>query len=159
MILDTKHSESAPTPSSPACESPTSGSWVLPGPSPGEAYGRKGPCILRNMGSRGRDRLYIGFFLIQIPATIILDLQAVFPHWLVPAQAKYLGDLYMSMTNDPIVGSVAGYFGEGVQREFVWLWWFMWIEVLFRLPTYFYAAYNLYYNTNVSRFDLNNALC
>lgn len=86
------------------------------------------------MGSRPRDLAYVLFFLfLSIPATIIFDLQlAIPPAWtfiLGPVNLKHILDRYMGLTNDPVVGSVAGYFGEEVQRQFIWVKWFMWVEM------------------------------
>lgn len=142
-------------------------SSTLPGPSPGVPLGPK----IVGCTRKCIDLVYVAFFLIHIPATIILDLQAIYPAWLIPAPVKYLGDLYMLMTNDPVVGSVGGYFGPDVQQQFLWLRCFMWTEAyvlsspalfllnvrllikscrLFQLPTFFYGAYNLYYHTNAA---------
>ncbi|KAJ2912635.1 hypothetical protein MD484_g7782, partial [Candolleomyces efflorescens] len=132
MIVDEKHSEDAST---------------LPGPSRERSSGHK----IMGCSHRTLDLVYVAFFLVHIPATIILDLQAIYPAWLIPAPVKFLGDLYMTMTNDPVVGSVGGYFGPDVQQQFLWLKCFMWTEALFQLPTFFYGAYNLYHNLNAPK--------
>ncbi|KAF5336128.1 hypothetical protein D9611_006319 [Ephemerocybe angulata] len=103
--------------------------------------------------ARPVDFAYFIFFLIHIPATLLLDLQAVYPTWLVPRDSslRVLGDLYMKLTADPVVGSVGGYFGDEVQHQFLWLRCFMWTELLLQLPTFIYGSYNLYHNTNLAK--------
>lgn len=96
------------------------------------------------LSQRPLDMFYVCFFLMHIPATLLLDLQAVYPSWLLPGWMRTLGQWYMQFTADPVVGSVNGYFGEEVQRSFTWLRLFMFTELFLQLPTFIYASYSLF---------------
>ncbi|KAG2011626.1 hypothetical protein CC2G_011720 [Coprinopsis cinerea AmutBmut pab1-1] len=100
------------------------------------------------LSQRPMDLVYFLFFVSHIPFTLILDLQAVYPTWLLPEDSslRALGAFYVSMTNDPIIGGVAGTFGEVTRRSMQWLLSFTYLELFFQLPTFFYAAYHLYHN-------------
>lgn len=84
-----------------------------------------------SLSSRPRDLIYVIFFLIHIPATILLDLQAVYPTWLVASDSplRKLADMYIDFTGDPTVGSVGGYFGPEAETSFLWLKCFMYSEL------------------------------
>ncbi|KAH6916062.1 hypothetical protein BKA70DRAFT_1092793 [Coprinopsis sp. MPI-PUGE-AT-0042] len=98
--------------------------------------------------SRPADLVYFIFFLTHIPATLLLDLQAVYPEWLVPKDSplRSLAAYYVSMTNDPVIGGVAGLFGPEFRHSLLWIISFMHVELLVQLPTFFYGAYYLYHN-------------
>ncbi len=59
-------------------------------------------------------------------ATIIMDLQAIYPAHLIPAFMKEITNYYLSTYNDPLIGGVMGYFGK--TDKFIWFETFVWME-------------------------------
>lgn len=57
---------------------------------------------------------------IHVPATLLLDLQHLYPAELVPTFVPTLLQLYLQMSNDPLVGGVAGYFAGTNSDQFLW---------------------------------------
>ncbi|EAU90328.2 hypothetical protein CC1G_09010 [Coprinopsis cinerea okayama7 len=88
------------------------------------------------LSQRPMDLVYFLFFVSHIPFTLILDLQAVYPTWLLPEDSslRALGAFYVSMTNDPIIGGVAGTFGEVTRRSMQWLLSFTYLEMYVAYP-------------------------
>ncbi|EIN09658.1 hypothetical protein PUNSTDRAFT_113088 [Punctularia strigosozonata HHB-11173 SS5] len=89
--------------------------------------------------SRPFDLVYFIFFLSHIPATVLLDLQAIYPVWIVPGFIAQLPKLYLQLSNDPII---EGALSTG--PTFLWLRTFMVLEALFQLPTFVIGARGLY---------------
>jgi hypothetical protein len=81
--------------------------------------------------SRPADLVYFIFFVTHIPPTLLLDLQAVYPQWLVPMDSplRSLATYYVSMTNDPVVGGVGGMFGSEFRHSLLWIISFMHVEL------------------------------
>lgn len=59
-------------------------------------------------------------------ATVLVDLQVVYPPTMVPAFMKAITTYYMSEYNDPLIGGVSGYFGE--TNNFIWFKTFILLE-------------------------------
>ncbi|KAK2463596.1 hypothetical protein APHAL10511_004347 [Amanita phalloides] len=93
--------------------------------------------------SRPLDLLYFCFFLIHVPATLLLDIQHLYPTKLVPLFIRALPHLYLKMSNDPLVGGVSGYFGTNTDH-FLWFKCFTVLEVVFQLPVFFLGMRGLY---------------
>ncbi|KAH9921688.1 transmembrane protein 6/97 [Epithele typhae] len=85
---------------------------------------------------RPRDFAYLLFFAIHIPATLLIDLQSIYPKAWVPAAIAALPRYYVDMSGDPLIGSAMGYFGPSQQQTYEWLRAFMFLEAVFQLPTF-----------------------
>ncbi|KAG1850682.1 transmembrane protein 6/97 [Suillus subluteus] len=92
--------------------------------------------------SRPLDLVYFAFFLVHIPATLLIDLQALYPPSLTPYFIRALPQLYVQMSNDPLIGSVLGMSGDG--QPFVWFKTFLAVEALFQLPVFVLGARGLW---------------
>ncbi|KAG2354951.1 transmembrane protein 6/97 [Suillus spraguei] len=92
--------------------------------------------------SRPLDLIYFAFFLVHIPATLLIDLQALYPPSLTPYFIRALPQLYVQMSNDPLIGSVLGMLGDS--KHFVWFKTFLAIEALFQLPVFVLGARGLW---------------
>ncbi|KAG2088013.1 transmembrane protein 6/97 [Suillus discolor] len=92
--------------------------------------------------SRPLDLVYFVFFLVHIPATLLIDLQALYPPWLIPYFIRALPRLYIQMSNDPLIGSVLGMLGDS--KPFVWFKTFLAVEALFQFPVFILGARGLW---------------
>ncbi|PCH44154.1 hypothetical protein WOLCODRAFT_144845 [Wolfiporia cocos MD-104 SS10] len=84
--------------------------------------------------SRPLDLLYFAFFLMHATATVLVDLQVVYPPALVPQFMKEITQYYMATYNDPLIGGVMGFFGNS--DSFVWFKTFILMEGFFQLPVF-----------------------
>ncbi|KAG2068758.1 hypothetical protein BDR04DRAFT_743332 [Suillus decipiens] len=92
--------------------------------------------------SRPLDLIYFAFFLVHIPATLLIDLQALYPPSVTPYFIRALPQLYVQMSNDPLIGGVLGMLGDS--QPFVWFKTFLAIEALFQLPVFVLGARGLW---------------
>ncbi|KAG1811512.1 transmembrane protein 6/97 [Suillus subaureus] len=92
--------------------------------------------------SRPLDLVYFTFFLVHIPATLLIDLQALYPPSLTPYFIRGFPQLYVQMSNDPLIGSVLGMLGDS--KPFVWFKTFLAVEALFQLPVFVLGARGLW---------------
>ncbi|KAH7927353.1 hypothetical protein BV22DRAFT_1061233 [Leucogyrophana mollusca] len=86
--------------------------------------------------SRPLDVVYFAFFLIHIPATIMIDLQALYPTTVIPSVIRGLPKLYSDMSSDPLISGVMGYLGEEALSRLVWFKTFLAVEAVFQLPVF-----------------------
>ncbi|KAL7414706.1 transmembrane protein 6/97 [Mrakia frigida] len=96
--------------------------------------------------SRPLDLFYFAFFVIHIPATLCVDLQAFYPADVTPQILKDLMSFYISLTNDPTMQGVLG-LTDAKPSVFLWFKSLLYLEALFQLPTFFIGAYGLYHNS------------
>lgn len=61
------------------------------------------------LAKRPLDMIYFAFFLSHIPASLLIDFQALYPPALVPGFVSKLPELYIQMSNDPLIGGALGY--------------------------------------------------
>ncbi|KAI6141748.1 transmembrane protein 6/97 [Pisolithus tinctorius] len=94
----------------------------------------------RPLRSRPLDLLYFSFFLIHIPATLLLDCQALYPKWAVPSPIKALPIIYLSFSSDPLIAGVFGY----APGDFAWFKLFLYLEAFFQLPIFVLGAFKLW---------------
>ncbi|KAJ8590788.1 hypothetical protein M405DRAFT_815486 [Rhizopogon salebrosus TDB-379] len=94
------------------------------------------------IASRPLDLVYFTFFLVHIPATLLIDLQALYSPSLTPHFIRALPSLYIQMSNDPLVGSVLGLLGDS--KHFMWFKTFLALEALFQLPVFVLGARGLW---------------
>ncbi|TBU30442.1 transmembrane protein 6/97 [Dichomitus squalens] len=88
------------------------------------------------LSSRPRDLVYFLFFAIHLPATFLIDIQAIYPKAWVPALISSLPKFYVEMSNDPLIGSAMGYFGESQLKAFTWFRSFLLLEAFFQVPVF-----------------------
>jgi len=91
---------------------------------------------------RPMDLVYFIFFVMHIPITLLLDLQYLYPASLAPAPLRKLLLYYVGMSNDPLVGGLAGVFGNNAHLD--WFKSFICVEAFFQLPVFFLGARALY---------------
>lgn len=96
------------------------------------------------LSSRPLDLLYFIFFLLHIPATLLLDAQAVIPSWIVPTPLKGLPRLYFDSSADPLMGGPLGFIPG---HEHLWFMPFLYVETYFQLPVFFIGASKLWKGT------------
>ncbi|PFH51855.1 hypothetical protein AMATHDRAFT_129737, partial [Amanita thiersii Skay4041] len=93
--------------------------------------------------SRPLDFLYFIFFLVHIPATILIDAQSLYPTWLLPEFFKALPRYYVQMSGDPLLGGITGFLGQN-SYHLIWLKCFIVLEVVFQLPVFIFGLRGLY---------------
>ncbi|KAJ7587995.1 transmembrane protein 6/97, partial [Mycena floridula] len=77
--------------------------------------------------------VYFIFFATHIPASLLIDLQALFG-----APFPYLIEWYISMSGDPLIsGMLRG------NSDLVWFQTFLWLEMLFQVPVFFLGMWGL----------------
>ncbi|KAA1469114.1 hypothetical protein DENSPDRAFT_834657 [Dentipellis sp. KUC8613] len=96
----------------------------------------------RTLTSRPLDLVYFAFFLIHIPATLLVDLQALYPENVVPSIVKVIPSWYVAMSGDPLIGGVMGFFAN--HAELAWFKIFLCLEAVFQLPTFVLGARGLW---------------
>lgn len=79
-----------------------------------------------------RDRLYVGYFILHLFITLLIDSAIVLPeNWVLRFQRQLL-DLHVRLNSDLIV-----------QTKPIWLQTFVWVEILFQTPFFVWAALDL----------------
>ncbi|OAX38435.1 hypothetical protein K503DRAFT_691568 [Rhizopogon vinicolor AM-OR11-026] len=92
--------------------------------------------------SRPLDLVYFTFFLVHIPATLLIDLQALYCPSFTPDFIRALPRFYVQMSNDPLIGGVLDLLGDS--KHFIWFKTFLVIEALFQLPVFVLGARGLW---------------
>ncbi|KAH9053113.1 transmembrane protein 6/97 [Lactarius vividus] len=92
--------------------------------------------------SRPIDLFYFIFFVVHIPATLLIDFQAVWPKHLTPESLQLLPPWYVGMSGDFLVGGSMGILGNGT--GLAWFKSFLYLEALFQLPVFVIGAYGLW---------------
>ncbi|KAI0352093.1 hypothetical protein OH77DRAFT_814945 [Trametes cingulata] len=88
------------------------------------------------LSQRRRDLVYFLFFAIHLPATFLIDLQALYPKEWVPSLISNLPRFYVEMSNDPLIGSAMGYFGQSQMEAYTWFRSFLLVEAFFQVPVF-----------------------
>jgi len=99
-----------------------------------------------SLKARPADLLYFSFFLIHLPATLFVDLQAIYPSSLVPTLLKDFTRWYVDFSGDPLIGGA--FFGG---QEWIWFRTFLWLEAIFQVPVFILGARALYYGPPISQ--------
>ncbi|KAH9931876.1 transmembrane protein 6/97 [Fomitopsis serialis] len=94
----------------------------------------------RPLTSRPLDLAYFSFFLMHTFATVVVDLQAIYPPHLIPSAMKGVVDYYLTTYNDPLIGGVMGFFGPAKADSFNWFETFVIMEAFFQLPSSSWAC-------------------
>ncbi|KAH7914599.1 transmembrane protein 6/97 [Hygrophoropsis aurantiaca] len=100
--------------------------------------------MVASLTSRPLDLLYFVFFLTHIPATLLLDLQSLYPTAMIPSFIRMLPKLYTDMSSDPLVAGAMGYLGEDAMLHLVWFKTFVVVEMIFQLPTFILGLWGLW---------------
>ncbi|KAI0333900.1 hypothetical protein GY45DRAFT_1271173 [Cubamyces sp. BRFM 1775] len=88
------------------------------------------------LAQRPRDLVYFLFFAIHLPATFLVDLQALYPKTWVPGIIANIPKFYVEMSNDPLIGSAMGYFGQSQTEAYTWFRSFLMVEAFFQVPVF-----------------------
>ncbi|KAL0060417.1 hypothetical protein AAF712_012786 [Marasmius tenuissimus] len=83
--------------------------------------------------SRPLDLVYTVFFAFHIPITLLLDLNAIYPPNFAPAVLTGMHKWYLEFSQDPLMVGMAS--GKGA-NELIWFRSFLWMELLFQIPTF-----------------------
>jgi hypothetical protein len=111
--------------------------------------------------SRPLDLLYVIYFLVcnltpkphlthptlkqtHIPATLLIDFQSLYPSSLTPLAIRRLPELYIQLSNDPLVGGLLGYFGDSEHL--------LWFKSFLLLEVYAIQAQYDYFNAVLIRY-------
>ncbi|KAL5512954.1 hypothetical protein ACEPAH_3352 [Sanghuangporus vaninii] len=98
--------------------------------------------------SRPLDLIYFLFFLIHIPVTLLLDIQALYPHQYVPEQLRSLINWYLQWSADPVMAGVFGL--NGPPALWVWFKSFLILEAIFQLPVFLVCIQALWKDSRTS---------
>ncbi|KIJ55617.1 hypothetical protein M422DRAFT_774602 [Sphaerobolus stellatus SS14] len=95
--------------------------------------------------SRPLDLVYFVFFTTHIPASLLCDMQGLYPASLTPAFLKPIIPFYLGMFGDPLIAAANGYYNTPAD-VYSWTWFktFVWLELLFQFPIFFIGSYYLY---------------
>ncbi|KAM5544283.1 hypothetical protein V8D89_001943 [Ganoderma adspersum] len=99
------------------------------------------------LSCRTRDLVYFLFFAIHLPATFLIDVQALYPKAWVPSAISSLPRFYVDMSNDPLIGSAMGYFGQGQLEAYAWFRSFLLLEAFFQVPVFVIGLRGLWRGT------------
>jgi len=80
------------------------------------------------------DLVYFTFFLIHLPASLLLDCQPLYPPSLVPSFISQLPKMYTQISADPLISGLMGFSGES--NNFLWFKTFIFIEAFFQVPVF-----------------------
>ncbi|CAE6359350.1 unnamed protein product [Rhizoctonia solani] len=94
-----------------------------------------------SLNERSLDFLYLVYFVIHIPPTLLMDLQAVLPRGSFPSALQQLPQFYLNMSGDPLIAGAMGL--HGASTQFTWFYTFLVIEELFQLPLFILGIYLL----------------
>ncbi|CAE6412601.1 hypothetical protein ACGC1H_005463 [Rhizoctonia solani] len=95
----------------------------------------------RSLNERPLDLIYFLFFVIHIPATLLMDLQAIIPPGTLPSFFQIIPEFYLSISGDPLIAGAMGL--HGAPTQFTWFRTFIMMEGLFQLPVFFLGLYAL----------------
>ena len=84
-------------------------------------------------------------------ATVVVDLQAIYPPHLIPDPMKEIVDYYLTTYNDPLIGGVMGFFGPAKAESFHWFRTFVIMEAWWQLPVFLLGMRGLYKGTPITR--------
>ncbi|KAI0793722.1 transmembrane protein 6/97 [Fomes fomentarius] len=88
------------------------------------------------LAQRPRDLVYFLFFAIHLPASFLIDIQSLYPRAWVPSFISSLPKYYVELSNDPLIGSAMGYFGESQLGAYTWFKSFLLVEAFFQVPVF-----------------------
>ncbi|KAH9893332.1 transmembrane protein 6/97 [Cubamyces lactineus] len=100
------------------------------------------------LAQRPRDLVYFLFFAIHLPATFLVDLQALYPRTWVPSIIANIPKFYVEMSNDPLIGSAMGFFGQSQMEAYTWFRSFLIVEAFFQVPVFIIGLRGLWKGTS-----------
>ncbi|KAH9951157.1 transmembrane protein 6/97 [Amylocystis lapponica] len=95
--------------------------------------------------SRPLDLIYFLFFMMHLPATLLVDLQALYPAWMVPNIMKIIPVFYFTLSKDPLIGGAMGFLGK--TDAYVWFKTFLTLEAFFQIPVFILGMRGLWRNS------------
>ncbi|KAJ3507397.1 hypothetical protein NLJ89_g6328 [Agrocybe chaxingu] len=97
------------------------------------------------LSMRPLDLVYFTFFAIHLPASLIIDLQYIYPPSLVPGLLRNAVDTYIFMSRDPLIGGVFEAFGDST--HLIWFKTFLVLEAVFQIPVFVIGLRGLYHGS------------
>ncbi|KAF5316072.1 hypothetical protein D9619_006374 [Psilocybe cf. subviscida] len=94
------------------------------------------------LAQRPVDLLYFSFFAIHTFATLVVDLQYLYPADLIPGPMRDLMSYYVATYGDPLIGGLLGAFGDNT--HLAWFKSFLYLEAFFQLPIFIVGLQALY---------------
>ncbi|KZP01720.1 hypothetical protein CALVIDRAFT_594414 [Calocera viscosa TUFC12733] len=88
------------------------------------------------------DLIYFTWFLVNIPITLCIDMQHVYPKHLVPEQLKNVMVDYMERSSDPVTLGAFGLIGN--PGQYTWCIVALYLEFFLQLPIFFIGLWGLW---------------
>ncbi|KZT59877.1 hypothetical protein CALCODRAFT_515788 [Calocera cornea HHB12733] len=95
---------------------------------------------------RPLDVFYFLWFLVNLPISLCLDMQHIYPEYLVPEQLKSIYTHWLELSSDPITLGGLGLIGH--PGQYTWCSIALWFETFLQIPTFFIGLWGLW---NASR--------
>lgn len=76
---------------------------------------------------------------MHLPATLFIDMQSLYPEWLIPDALKDILHFWISLTNDPILQG-----GSTESPLWAWIRSFIALEAVGQVPVFILCSYGLY---------------
>ncbi|EIM23638.1 hypothetical protein E3Q22_01949 [Wallemia mellicola] len=92
--------------------------------------------LLKN---RPLDIFYALYLIVHLPATLFIDMQSLYPEWLIPDALKNVLHFWISLTNDPILQG-----GSTDSPLWAWIRSFIALEAVGQVPVFILCSYGLY---------------
>ncbi|KAF9454239.1 hypothetical protein P691DRAFT_656666 [Macrolepiota fuliginosa MF-IS2] len=83
--------------------------------------------------ARPMDFIYFCFFASHLTASLVIDLQWLYPRSLVPGPMRALLEYYIKFSNDPLIGALAGMKDSS---SLTWFKTFITLEGIFQIPVF-----------------------
>ncbi|KAF9475209.1 hypothetical protein BDN70DRAFT_957713 [Pholiota conissans] len=84
--------------------------------------------------ARPLDFLYYLFFTVHLPASLLVDLQWIYPKQFIPSFMSGFLNFYIDLSRDPLIGGLAGVFGDNT--HLTWFKTFITLEAIFQIPVF-----------------------
>jgi hypothetical protein len=104
---------------------------------------------IRPLSERRIEQFYLGFFILHIFTTLIMDCAPVFYHHVPIPLLKQLNEFYIDTFKDPIMSIVSHTPGNQVYASLAWFRSFLWCELVFQVPVFFYGVYCILQGTHL----------
>ncbi|QRV88956.1 transmembrane protein [Ceratobasidium sp. AG-Ba] len=90
--------------------------------------------MARGLTERPLELVYFVYFLMHVPATLLIDAQGIMPPNILPESFRKLVNFYVNLSGDPLIAGAIGLHGSATQ--FTWFHTFVAMECLFQLPAF-----------------------
>ncbi|KAG9101908.1 hypothetical protein FS749_001874 [Ceratobasidium sp. UAMH 11750] len=90
--------------------------------------------MARSLTERPLELVYFAYFLVHVPATILIDAQGIMPPNILPESFRKLAQFYVNLSGDPLMAGAIGL--HGAVTQFTWFHTFVAMECLFQFPIF-----------------------